>query len=91
VTTKVMVRERIASTEKDPHAWMKNQARGRRDGGGKVKKPQTALWACSAVKGVCTQKPHPRIGCAVHGSKEEAERCNRRAEKLAQEALETNA
>lgn len=63
-----------------------------RDGGGKVKRPQTFLWACSAVKGLCTQKEHPRIRCAVHGSKEEAERCSKRsAQLLAEQAKLTNA
>lgn len=76
-------------------SYMVNRAKRsgpRRDGGGKVKKPQTVLWACSAVKGICTQKQHPRIGCAVHGSKEEAERCNKRtADILAREEEEISA
>lgn len=59
----------------------------RRDGGGKTKKPQATLWACSGDKRVCTQKEHPRIRCAVHGSKEEAERCNRRAQKAQEQEL----
>lgn len=56
----------------------RKDAKGRRksyDGGGKSKKPQSGVWACNAVKGICPMKEHPRIRCAVHGTRDEAMKC----------------
>lgn len=71
-------------------SYLVNRAnRGKnRDGGGKIRKPQKGLWACSAIKGICPQLPHPRIGCAVHGSKEDAERCIKRSQRILEEQKE---
>lgn len=67
--------------EKQLKQWLMNRAKysKNRDGAGKIRKPQTYLWTCSAVPEVCPQKKHPRIMCAVHGSYEDAMNCNRRA------------
>ena len=49
-------------------------------------KQQTGLWTCTAAKGVCVMKEHPRMRCAVHGSKEEAEKCIKNYLKSLEEA-----
>lgn len=49
-------------------------------------KQQKYLWTCHATKGVCIMKEHPRIRCAVHGSKEEAEKCIKNYLKSLEEA-----
>lgn len=49
-------------------------------------KPQTYMWTCAAAKGYCIMREHPRIGCAVHGSKEEAEKCTARYLKAREES-----
>lgn len=72
--------ESYSSTQKNTKQWLMRRAdKGKnRDGGGKVKKPQQTLWACCADPRVCVKQKHPRIMCAVHGSKEDAERCNKK-------------
>ena len=60
----------------------KKDEKGRRksrDGGGKVRKPQSWVYGCNAVKGICPMKSHPRIGCAVHGTEEEAMKCTEKS------------
>lgn len=49
-------------------------------------KQQTYLWTCAAAKGYCIMKEHPRIRCAVHGSKEEAEKCTQKYLKSLEES-----
>lgn len=70
-----------ANKKKPLKAWLDNKAYRSKnhDGGGKIKKPQVFSFTCSSVKGICQAKVHPRIGCAVHGSLEEAMKCTARS------------
>lgn len=67
--------------EKQTKAWLMNKAKysSNRNGAGKIRKPQAYFWACSAVTGICPQKKHPRINCAVHGSYQDAMNCIRKS------------
>ena len=89
MTTREMVRERLATTEKDSHAWLKNTSkkRGNRDGGKAKLGERTYLYACSSSKELCTGKYNSKIDSYAHGSPEDAMRCIRRSEKLLNETI----
>jgi hypothetical protein len=89
VITKVMVRERMATTEKDSHDWLKNTSKKRvnRDGGKAKLGERTYSWVCSSPKELCTGKYSSKVDSYAHGSPEDAMRCIRRTAKLLDETL----
>lgn len=74
------LRDSYSSTQRSTKQWLVNKAKysKNRDGAGKIRKPQQIFWSCNSDPNVCGKPKHPRIMCAVHGSKEDAERCNKR-------------